>query len=192
MYLVVDCETSGLPRNWKAPFTDLGNWPRAVQIAWLLYDSQQRELRSASHVIRPDGFSIPPDAAAIHGITTERALREGIDLRQALTELAADCGNASYVIAHNASFDGSVLAAEFLRQGWQAPFHPQTMICTMQASTAYCALPGVYGYKWPRLEELYAILFGSELSGAHDAQFDAAACARCFFELESRGVIRIA
>ena len=41
MYLIVDCETNGLPRNWRAPVTDFANWPRAVQIAWALYDDQQ-------------------------------------------------------------------------------------------------------------------------------------------------------
>jgi len=30
MYLFFDTETTGLPRNWKAPVTDLDNWPRMV------------------------------------------------------------------------------------------------------------------------------------------------------------------
>jgi len=38
MYLFFDTETTGLPRNYKAPATDLANWPRLVQIAWLLAD----------------------------------------------------------------------------------------------------------------------------------------------------------
>jgi hypothetical protein len=28
MYLFFDTETTGLPKNWKAPVTDLNNWPR--------------------------------------------------------------------------------------------------------------------------------------------------------------------
>ena len=35
MYLFFDTETTGLPRNWKAPITDLNNWPRLVQLAYI-------------------------------------------------------------------------------------------------------------------------------------------------------------
>ena len=38
MYLIFDTETTGLPKNWKAPITDTDNWPRCVQIAWQLHD----------------------------------------------------------------------------------------------------------------------------------------------------------
>ena len=38
MYLFFDTETTGLPKNWKASVTDLNNWPRLVQLAYLFYD----------------------------------------------------------------------------------------------------------------------------------------------------------
>ena len=38
MYLIFDTETTGLPRDFKAPITDTDNWPRCVQIAWQLHD----------------------------------------------------------------------------------------------------------------------------------------------------------
>jgi len=191
MYLVVDCETNGLPRDWRAPVTQLDNWPRAVQIAWATYDKQHRETASACRIIRPDGWRIPAAATQVHGITTERAATEGFPARDVLYELNTATASATYFIAHNASFDGSVIAAEFLRQNWQPPFVPKSMICTMESSTDYCRLPGPYGYKWPKLDELYALLFGRGFSGAHDAGHDAAACACCFFELKNRGVIRV-
>jgi DNA polymerase-3 subunit epsilon len=192
MYLVVDCETTGLPRSWRAPVTDVDNWPRAIQIAWVLYDSQHREAARANRIIRPDGFRVPADAARVHGITTERALAEGFPVRDVLYELHGAAQRAQHVVAHNASFDGAVIAAEFLRQDWQPPFLPEAMICTMHSSTDYCRLPGgPRGYKWPKLDELYGILFGCGFEGAHDAGADAAACACCFFELKNRGVIRV-
>ena len=39
MYLFFDTETTGLPKNWNAPIQNVNNWPRMVQIAWLLYDN---------------------------------------------------------------------------------------------------------------------------------------------------------
>ena len=38
MYLFFDTETTGLPKNWKAPITDFNNWPRLVQLAFLTFD----------------------------------------------------------------------------------------------------------------------------------------------------------
>ena len=38
MYIVVDTETTGLPKGWNAPITDTDNWPRMVQLAWIIYD----------------------------------------------------------------------------------------------------------------------------------------------------------
>ena len=191
MYLIVDCETSGLPRDWKAPVTNVENWPRAVQIAWALYDAQQRPVLNATHVIRPDGFRIPADAVRIHGITTERAFAEGRPIADVLGDLSSAASSAKVVIAHNAAFDASVVGAEYLRLGQKPPFAARSMICTMRQSADFCRLPGPYGYKWPTLEELHSILFGTGVGGAHDAGADVAACAACFFELVKRGVVTV-
>ena len=191
MYMVLDCETCGLPNSRTAPVADLDNWPRAVQIAWATYDSEHRETASRCRIIKPEGFRIPADASRVHGITTQRAIAEGFPARDVLYELQQATAGVRHFVAHNAKFDGSVIAAEFLRQGWQPPFAPDSMICTMEAGTDICRLPGPYGYKWPKLDELYGALFGTAFGGAHDARVDAAACACCFFELKNRGMIRL-
>jgi hypothetical protein len=59
MILFFDTETTGLPKNWKAPVTDLNNWPRLVQLAFLLYDKSGNLVSSGDYIIKPDGFSIP-------------------------------------------------------------------------------------------------------------------------------------
>lgn len=38
MILLFDTETTGKPKNYKAPSSDTENWPRLVQIAWEKYD----------------------------------------------------------------------------------------------------------------------------------------------------------
>lgn len=58
----------------------------------------------------------------------------------------------------------------------------------MKASTEFCKIPGPYGYKWPKLEELYKILF-NESFNAHNALDDIRATARCFWELKNKNVI---
>ena len=80
MYLFFDTETTGLPKNWKAPVTDLNNWPRMVQIGWILCDSEGNRMATSDFIIKPENFTIPYDASKIHGISTEKAIREGENL----------------------------------------------------------------------------------------------------------------
>jgi DNA polymerase III epsilon subunit-like protein len=188
LYLVVDTETNDLPRNWRAPVTDLANWPRVVQVAWLAFDVAGTETARSVHLIRPDGFSISEGARAVHGITTARAKRDGVPLAGVLDALLQEIKRARLVIAHNIEFDATILSAEFLRAGQRDPLLKVARRCTMKESADYCAIPGQYGPKWPKLEELHRHLFNEPSPQAHDALADAESCARCFFELQTRGV----
>lgn len=181
--LFFDTETTGVPRNYKAPASDLKNWPRLVQIAWLLADDNGKEIESAEYIIRPEGFTIPADAAKIHGITTEAALRDGKDLKTVLSEALSRLEKVSQLVAHNIDFDEKILGAELLRAGLPNAVEAKQRLCTMRSSTDFCRLPGAYGYKWPKLDELHRKLFNEPLAGAHRALVDVRACARCYFEL---------
>lgn len=143
MFLVVDCETNGLPRSWKAPVTDLSNWPRAVQVAWALYDSQHRQIVAASRIVRPDGFSIPPSAVQVHGISTERALAEGRPILDVLGELSAAAAQAQIFVAHNAGFDGSVIAAEYFAWGISRPLARRPWFVRWSRVPTTVACPGL-------------------------------------------------
>ena len=189
MYLFFDTETTGLPRNWKAPVTDLGNWPRMIQLAYLLADGEGNKLAGGDFIIKPVGFTIPDDAAKIHGISTERALREGVELLDVLREFQAAVAGAECLVAHNISFDEKIVGAEFLRNKMANTLPAKKMICTMQSSTDYCALPGPYGNKWPKLTELHQKLFQKGFDEAHNAAADIAATVKCFWELKRLGVI---
>ena len=58
-YLFFDTETTGVPQDYKAPSSDTDNWPRMVQLAWILTDDEGSRLHSGNLIIRPDGFEIP-------------------------------------------------------------------------------------------------------------------------------------
>ena len=184
MYFFFDTETTGIPRNYKAPASDLRNWPRLVQLAWLLADEEANEVASAEYIVKPDGFTIPQDASRIHGITTEMAAQKGVDLKSILTAVTPHIKQAFVLVAHNVQFDEKILGAEFLRVGYPNLVESKERKCTMQGATNYCRLPGPYGYKWPTLQELHMKLFNETLEGAHRALVDVRACARCYFELK--------
>ncbi len=191
MYLFFDTETTGLPKNWKAPISDLDNWPRMIQLAYLLSDSEGNKMAGGDFIIKPVGFTIPDEAARIHGISTDRAEREGKDLKVVLSEFQAAVDQATYLVAHNMSFDEKIVGAEFLRNKLQDRLQAKRRICTMQSSTNYCALPGPYGYKWPKLEELHRKLFQKGFDEAHNAAADVSAMTKCFWELKRLGVVAV-
>lgn len=185
MYIIFDTETTGLPRNYDAPITDLDNWPRLVQLAWQLHDEKGRLLSNQSFIVKPEGFTIPYNAEKVHGISTERALKEGHDLSEVLRAFQKDVARSRYLVGHNIDFDIKVTGAEFLRKQEATDLLDRGSLDTKDISTDFCAIPGGKGgkFKWPTLTELHHKLFGAGFEDAHDAAYDVAATAKCFFGL---------
>ena len=191
-YLFFDTETTGIPNDYKAPCTNTDNWPRLIQLGWLLTDAAGRILSEGNHIVRPDGFEIPKAASDVHGITTEFALENGKPLLDVIFAFGADLNQADCVVGHNLDYDLHIVGAEYVRLGYDSRImFARPTLCTMQATIQFCNIPGRFGPKWPKLMELYTKLFGQEFDGAHDAMADILATKDCFFELIRRGVVRL-
>lgn len=186
-YLFFDTETSGLPKNWNAAVSELNNWPRLVQLAYLLFDFQGNKISGGDFIIKPDGFLISPESSQIHGITTDRALQEGELILPVLQRFNLLIEKADYLVAHNMSFDDKIISSEFFRNGILNNIHLKNKICTMEKSTQFCAIQGPNGHKWPKLSELYYKLFRTDFEDAHNATADINATAKCFWELKRLG-----
>lgn len=189
MILFFDTETTGLPKNWKAPVTDLDNWPRLVQLAYLVYDHEGNLLYSANEIIKPQGFSIPTEASNVHGITTEIAHQKGSNIKDVLEIFRMQLKRCDVIVAHNMAYDEKIVGSEFIRSGLENLLDNKTRICTMMSTIDLCKIEGAYGYKWPKLEELHRYLFNRDFEGAHDALADIEATARCFWELVKKGLV---
>jgi len=191
MYLIFDTETTGLPGNYNAPLTDFENWPRLVQLAWQLHDERGNLLSAQNLIVKPDGFTIPYNSVQIHGITTERAMEEGIDLKEALKIFQEDIAKAQHGIGHNIEFDYNIVGCEYLRMEMENALDPLPQLDTKLEATDFCAIPGGRGgqFKWPTLTELHVKLFGEAFAEAHDAAYDVDATAKCFFGLLKESVI---
>lgn len=190
-FLFFDCETNGLPINYKASYTEVDNWPRVIQLGWILADIDQKVLENFNLLIKPDGWAIPREEFWIkNGHFTEKNEAEGTPIDTVLGAFMASKMQADVLVAHNLNFDHRIVWAEIIRSGRQ-PRSGMPKICTMMSSTKYCNLPGKRGPKWPKLEELHEKLFGVGFDGAHDAGADIAATMKCFFELVRRGVITL-
>jgi len=202
MYIFFDTETTGLPKNWKAPVTDTDNWPRITQLAWQVYDKKGKMISERCELIKPDGWTIPtveeltkegnknPNFFVENNMSTERCEKEGVELKKLIKDFVKEVDNSDYLIAHNMKFDEMIIGCEMVRTNLKFKEEPRKM-CTMQESTNYCKMkPFRYGtYKWPSLDELHNKLFDEGFDGAHDALADVKACARSFFELKDRKIM---
>ena len=191
MYLIFDTETTGLPQNYSAPLTDFDNWPRCVQLAWQLHDETGKVVSSGDYIVKPDGFTIPFNSEKVHGISTERANKEGILLEEVMDHFNRDVEKTVFVVGHNLEFDLNIMGSEYLRMKRENPLSKKIAIDTKDESTEYCAIPGGRGrYKWPTLAELHDKLFSIGFEEAHNAAADVDATARAFLELVRIGVIK--
>lgn len=202
MYLFFDVETTGKPKNYKASFKDIDNWPRVTQLAWQLYNSDGKLFKSFSSLIKPNGWTIPtvdeltaqgsekPNFFVDNNMSTERCEVEGKDLEPILVQFANEINDCKYMLSHNMNFNLTVISCEMYRHNITCINKP-TKIFTMQSTTDILQLDGPYGFKWPSLTQLHNYLFGCDFEGAHDAFDDVSATAKCFFELKKRGLLKL-
>lgn len=180
MLLFYDSETTGMPK-WSEPSESEGQ-PRIVQLAAILTDDHFNEKGSMSTLIEPDGFKIPEEAVAIHGITTEMASDCGVNIDHALSLFFDLYQHAGLRIGHNESFDARMIriemkhpdAAEFILDAddWKAG----ESYCTMHKSRPIVQLQPTDkmkgGFKVPELGEAYEFFTKMKFLGAHDAMAD--------------------
>lgn len=184
MLLFFDTETTG-KANMKLP-PDHVSQPHLVQLAAILCEDDGTERAVLSCIIDPDErFTIPDEAARVHGITTEIASIRGLQAKIVSDTFLNLCLLADKTIAHNADFDILVMR-KFL--GKVSAWWPLEVFDTMKASTEICKIPSKYpqysAYKWPTLSECYQFFFNEKLEGAHDALIDVRACKRVYFKLK--------
>lgn len=190
MYLIFDTETTGLPRNFKAPITDTDNWPRVIQLAWQLHDEEGKLIRRNDALIQPNGFTIPYDSERIHGISTALAEQEGLPLEEVVKAFLEDVTEAKFLVGHNLKFDLNVMGCELVRLGWESPLESKPVLDTCTEDTAQrVQLSGGKGgkFKLPTLTELYGHLFSEVFTEAHNATADVEATTRCFLEMMRLG-----
>lgn len=115
---------TGFDLETTAPIPERARIVTAAIITRGLADGEKRD---RTWLVAVDE-EIPAEATAIHGVTTERARAEGVPLASALLEIGSvlmDAWKLGPVVAFNASYDFTVLAAEMERCGLaRLPFGP--------------------------------------------------------------------
>jgi DNA polymerase-3 subunit epsilon len=206
--LFYDTETSGLPL-WNLP-SEHPDQPRVVQLAAELCNEETGDtLQQMNMIIRPEGWTIPDEVAAVHGITTERAMAEGVAADQVVANFIEMWKEANLRAGHNESFDMRMLRIEIMRHatlsmetvgpgdGPEVPFadywKTAPAYCTQGNSVKILNLPPTpkmvaarrKGPKSPNLAEAYKHFTGQDLEGAHDAMVDVRACKAVYYGIKN-------
>jgi DNA polymerase-3 subunit epsilon len=195
LHLIYDTETTGLPIDYKAHVHEVDNWPRLVQLAFLVVNDEWETLTMRNYIIKPHDFVIPDEAAEIHGVDHVTALKEGVDILVPLRELAIVQELCGVQVGHNINFDRKVLGAEFIRNDMEDAYDYAKdllpRICTMFKTTKLCGLKqnGSNRAKWPTLVDLHKHLFLTDFEGAHNAMTDVFATLACYKKLVEMGEI---
>lgn len=191
--LIFDTETTGMV-EWRLP-PEHASQPHLVQLGMLLVDTSDWRPRARHSMLvkLPTGQGIDPAAQDAHGITEEDCATFGIPLVVAASLFNQTCIQADLIVAHNLSFDQSVMQSALHRLGNKPDrMRGKRLVCTKEESTDVLKLPGKYdSYKWPTLAEAFRHFTGDELEGAHDALVDTEACLKIFRGLVELGVVSL-
>jgi len=192
--LVFDTETTGLPTERNASILDVDKWPYVVQLSYILYDSDTKQLLKMTDTLikLPGNVDISPGSEAIHHITRGMCEANGISINDALNGFNKALEQADVVVGHNLSFDKRMLMVESKRLNKMQKFTINGIrkpeYCTMKNSTDWCrievtAANGETYNKFPKLSELHYKLFDTLPRGTHNALADILICLRCYTKM---------
>jgi len=203
--LTFDTETNGLPTNPRSTpnITNYKDWPNIVQLSYLLYDTESRQIiLKNDFIIRiSNGLMITKESSNIHGITNEISEEKGLPMEAVLIAFFESFKLANLVVAHNVNFDKNFVIAEIFRivknkMDSKCWLNMATDIacskkyyCTMQEGTYLCKIKAFTKIekkeyiKFPTLGELCKHLFGYEPKNMHNAMNDVVVCFQCFYKM---------
>jgi len=183
--LFVDTETTGLPASWNKPYAVERNWPYIAQLSWVVYTQEGELVKTENHYLRVLPGQMRPTAEAIHGLTPAFLELHGEDRLAVMKRLHNDLHTyRPLVVGHYMRLDFHMIGVEFYRTNLPNLLAELPTLCTMHTSQQQAQ---AMKRQFLRLGELYEYLFEEPMARQHDAQLDAQATARCFFELRRRG-----
>lgn len=188
MYLIIDTETSGLPRDFSAPISDIENWPKILWLGYVLLDENLEKIREGNYFISQNE-KIPQNVTRITNISNEVVEKYGNSILEILNIFKEISKKTKYLIGHNLEFDYKVIGAEIERNGFQFSLKRKKKICLMKASKSYVNIKDSNDKLTnPKLSELYEKLFSKkyEMKNSFD---DIDYARKCFIKLREKMII---
>jgi DNA polymerase-3 subunit epsilon len=186
MYVCLDTETSGL-FDFSKP-ADAEGQPRLAHLAMIFVDENLEEESVVDLLVKPEGWTMPPEVAAINHLPNELLLEKGLPVAHVLQAYTDAVDRGRIIVCHNSQYDTKIMRGELRRAGMDDRFERTPNICVMRALTDICQIPKANGkgFKFPKLSEAMAH-FKIEQHGAHSAGGDARSALELFRKLKELG-----
>lgn len=183
IYCILDIETTGFPQKKNNEII----YPEILQIAWVLSNKEGIIIKKRSYIVNSNFFQ--NNTSDILNIDFQVAKLVGYPIKDILKKLIEDLKISDYVVAHNLDFDIPILTYHINKIYNNNPFKNKEMICTMKSTVDFCKIDNGYGYKYPKLSELYDKLYNFKLNNSHNAEIDVLHTLKCFKKLKKLNVI---
>ncbi len=128
-YLFLNIKANGLPKE-EARHTEPNDWPRIVQIGWILYEEDGTEITRGERIIRPEGFIISKNSELLPGISQEEALAKGVSIKSFIKELELITSKTRYIGGHDVKFVKGIIVSETIRNYSSPIFNGKEYFCT--------------------------------------------------------------
>lgn len=196
-FAILDAETNGLP-DYKKPADDPCQ-PRLAALGVIMVEVKEaigviqapEIVVQAEHefLVKPDGWMMEAGASAINGLTTERLLAEGIDLRDVLRKYTTLIEAGYVVVAYGAQHDCKILRGELRRCGLPDHFEETPNICLMRCAQPL-KVPKANGKGgWPQLDDVLRFVGAEPEPKPHGALVGARCALAVFTDFKKRGVL---
>jgi len=207
--LIFDVETTGLlPKKSTSPmYTSVDNlaiFPHIIQFSCILYDIKTETIweKYNAYIRIPDHVQLTEHITELTGITKEMC-EGGINIMEAIEHFHVLYEKCDYLVAHNIDFDSKMIMTEIKRN---MPYldhfaslnlmfckeynklKNKKMVCTMMKSIYMCNIKvvsknGKPYKKFPRLSELYFVLFNEIPENLHNSLVDTIVTLKCYLKL---------
>lgn len=156
MLLFFDVESSGLIRDDLPAESE--SQPHVVQLGAHLLDFEYRPMAILETLVKPESWTVEPEAFAVHKISEADCVRYGLDIRAVLATFQQMCMKARVIVAHHANFDRKMIAAQLAKIGSDGHWWTRQsgkIYCSMEHAVEHCRIPGEFGLKFPSLAEAF-------------------------------------
>jgi DNA polymerase III epsilon subunit-like protein len=143
--------------------TLLVKWPSIIQLAYVLYDTENPQTRTKifnKYIDIEEDVQISEESLAIHHISKDKIQKmdskHRVKIQDALSEFLKDVNEANVVVGHNVAFDRKMIVSELLRLTKKTGSENENLItmmtnkkfkCTQEITRPMCKLERKYSNK---------------------------------------------
>jgi DNA polymerase III epsilon subunit-like protein len=158
--LVLDCETTGLPKK-ELPKTH-PDQPHIVSASWRVFDRDRVQRAAVDTLVNPGRQALDHRAEAVHHLSEEDISLYGVPVIAMLHLLKMHVDLCRYVVAYNVKFDVGMLERDCLAIGQDVRWLRRPRLVHLDLMQCASDLGVAGDGRWVKLTDAYAEAFGAE------------------------------